>query len=68
RITEELGGKFAHGDCHQAKARIYGTEDYMDVSGGWHDAGDYGRYVVATSKAVADLMIAYQANPDAFTD
>lgn len=67
-ISEELGGKFSHGDCHQAKARIYGTEDYMDVSGGWHDAGDYGRYVVATSKAVADLMIAYQANPDAFTD
>lgn len=67
-ISEELGGKFSHSDCHQSKARIYGTDEYMDVSGGWHDAGDYGRYVVATSKAVADLLLAYQANPDAFTD
>ncbi len=67
-IGEELGGKFSHPDCHQQKARIYGTEDFIDVSGGWHDAGDYGRYVVATSKAVADLLLAYQANPDAFTD
>ncbi len=67
-LTEDLAGNFAHGDCHQELARIYGTEEYMDVSGGWHDAGDYGRYVVATAKAVADLMIAYQANPYAFTD
>lgn len=67
-ISEEMGGNFAHGDCHQAKARIYGTDEFIDVSGGWHDAGDYGRYVVATSKAVADLLLAYQANPDAFTD
>ncbi|SES86197.1 glycoside hydrolase family 9 protein [[Clostridium] polysaccharolyticum] len=67
-ISEELGGKFAHGDCHQQKARIYGTDEFIEVEGGWHDAGDYGRYVVATSKAVADLLLAYQANPDAFTD
>ena len=67
-MDEELSGNFAHEKCHQSLARIYGTEEYMEVSGGWHDAGDYGRYVVATSKAVADLLIAYEANPDAFTD
>ena len=31
-----------------------------DVSGGWHDAGDYGRYVVAGAKTVQDLMLAYE--------
>ena len=61
-IPSSLGGDFAHAACHQTKARIYGTNDYIDVSGGWHDAGDYGRYVVATSKAVSDILLGYQAN------
>jgi endoglucanase len=30
------------------------------VSGGWHDAGDYGRYVVAGAVAAADLLEAYE--------
>ena len=67
-IPSSLGGDFAHPDCHTSKARIYGTNNYIDVSGGWHDAGDYGRYVVATSKAVSDIMLAYQTNPAVFTD
>ncbi|SET30423.1 glycoside hydrolase family 9 protein [[Clostridium] polysaccharolyticum] len=67
-IPSSLGGAFAHPACHTAKARIFGTNNYIDVSGGWHDAGDYGRYVVATSKAVSDILLAYQANKAAFSD
>ena len=57
------GGKFSHPACHTGKATIYGTNQQIDVTGGWHDAGDYGRYVVAGAKAVGDLMYAYLANP-----
>ena len=39
---------------------IYGTDETVDVSGGWHDAGDYGRYVVSGAKAVADLLLSVQ--------
>ena len=60
--------KFGHKACHTEKATIYGTTDTIDVSGGWHDAGDYGRYTVAAAKAVADLLYAYDANPELFTD
>ena len=67
-LTKEYGGEWAHPVCHSEMATIYGTDKKIDVSGGWHDAGDYGRYVVATSKAVADLMLAYEVNPEAFTD
>lgn len=67
-LPEEHAGKWAHPECHTQLARIYGTDEYIDVSGGWHDAGDYGRYVVATSKTLADLLYAYKANNDAFTD
>lgn len=67
-LTKEYAGEWTHPTCHAEMAKIYGTEKKIDVSGGWHDAGDYGRYVVPTSKAVADLMLAYQYNQDAFSD
>ena len=63
-ITKELAGDFAHPVCHDTEALIYGTDSYKDVTGGWHDAGDYGRYVVAGATAVADLFLTYEDFPD----
>ncbi len=59
---------FGHDSCHDSLAVVYGTNEKINVSGGWHDAGDYGRYVVSGAKAVADLLYAYQNAPDQFTD
>ncbi len=59
---------FGHKACHNTMATIYGTDQKIDVSGGWHDAGDYGRYVVPAAKAVADLLYAYGANPSLYSD
>jgi endoglucanase len=67
-LPEEYAGDFAHAACHTAEATIFGTSTKIDVSGGWHDAGDYGRYVVPGAKTVADLILAYQENPSAFSD
>ena len=59
---------FAHPACHTGFATVYGTSEQIDVSGGWHDAGDYGRYIVPAAKAVADLLLAYDANPSIHSD
>lgn len=59
---------FGHVACHTGIATIYGTNDKIDVSGGWHDAGDYGRYIVPAAKSVADLLYAYEANPELYSD
>lgn len=67
-LTEEFAGDFAHPVCHADKATVYGTSNKIDVSGGWHDAGDYGRYTVSGVKAVADILLAYEKYPDAFGD
>ena len=67
-LTKDLAGDFAHPACHTGEATIYGTSEKIDVSGGWHDAGDYGRYVVSGAKAAADLMLAYNLYPNAFDD
>lgn len=59
---------FGHAACHTGLAKIYGTEEEIEVTGGWHDAGDYGRYMVAAAKAVTDLMQAYQSMENGYND
>ncbi|WP_310830345.1 glycoside hydrolase family 9 protein [Paenibacillus pedocola] len=39
-----------------------------DVSKGWYDAGDKGKYVNAGAKALSDLFWAYEIMPEKFTD
>jgi endoglucanase len=61
-LDESIAGDYAHGACHTDEAVVYGSEasGTVDVSGGWHDAGDYGRYVVPGAKTVQDLLLAYE--------
>lgn len=61
---------YGHEACHTGGAIVYGStsSSTVAVSGGWHDAGDYGRYTVAGAKAAADLMLAYENYGDAFGD
>lgn len=65
-LTEEYAGDFAHAACHLEEATIYGTTETKDVSGGWHDAGDYGRYVSPGAITVADLFLAYEDYREVF--
>lgn len=55
---------FGHKPCHTKPAVVYGTKEKKHVLGGWHDAGDYGRYIVASAKTVMDLLFAYEAAGD----
>ena len=56
-----IAGAFAHKACHTDEAVVFGDESKSkDVSGGWHDAGDYGKYTVAGAVTVADLLMAYE--------
>ncbi|MCL1820117.1 MAG: glycoside hydrolase family 9 protein [Oscillospiraceae bacterium] len=64
-------GVWSHPECHATTARAYDingdlTEDWKDVTGGWHDAGDYGRYIVPAAQTVAQLLLGYEMsnNPD----
>ena len=57
-------GLWSHPACHTSPATIYGTSKTKEVSGGWHDAGDYGRYIVAAAMTVADLLLAHELSPN----
>ena len=50
---------FRSDDFHQA-----GTQ--LDMTGGWYDAGDYGKYVATTTITIARLLEAYRQAPMLF--
>jgi hypothetical protein len=45
-----------------------GCDYTLDVSGGWYDAGDFGKYVVNGGISVWTLMNLYEQFPEAFPD
>lgn len=55
-LESDLAGTWAHPVCHERPAHLYDSETTLEVPGGWHDAGDYGRYTVPAAKAVMDLI------------
>lgn len=66
-LEEAFAGPWKHRACHTSEGIVYDDPSLrLDGSGGWHDAGDYGKYTGPGAKAVADLLLAYEGNPRAF--
>ncbi|MEX2460576.1 MAG: glycoside hydrolase family 9 protein [Paenibacillaceae bacterium] len=67
------GLKHAASHTQDAKATMFFSDGYhkkgdiLDVSGGWYDAGDYGKYIPTAAVSTAQLLLAYEMNPDKFT-
>lgn len=61
-IPEKAGGIHAHRACHTQVGHVFQSRETRDVTGGWHDAGDYGRYVGPGAMAVAQLLYAAERN------
>lgn len=63
RCGEEVSYEsFSHKRCHiqDKEALIYGTIKTKDVFGGWHDAGNYEKYVSATAISCWYLLTVYE--------
>ncbi|WP_245608609.1 glycoside hydrolase family 9 protein [Saccharibacillus sacchari] len=70
-LDEQHAGEFAREGLHKIDRNLPLQSDpsiKKDVSGGWWDAGDTGKYVTAAATAVSDLLWAYEAYPKAFPD
>ncbi|MCR5431510.1 MAG: glycoside hydrolase family 9 protein [Lachnospiraceae bacterium] len=53
-------GIFTHKACHTAPAADWADKTKKkSVIGGWHDAGDYGKYVSPGAVTVAHMLYAY---------
>ena len=69
-LSAKYAGVYTHKACHTAPSVF--LEDYInktpsprqfDMTGGWHDAGDYGRYTSPAAVALAHLLYAYELFP-----
>ncbi|MDE7259337.1 MAG: glycoside hydrolase family 9 protein [Lachnospiraceae bacterium] len=68
-LQEAYAGVYEHPVCHAHKAVLWTDHSVeKEVSGGWHDAGDYGRYISPAAVAVGHLLYAYLLFPDSFKD
>ena len=72
-ITEEYGGKFARKAGHYDTAVVvhesvenssYKPGTVLSLSGGWYDAGDYGKYIVNSATTVYTMAMAYEQYPE----
>jgi endoglucanase len=57
---------YAHGVCHREGAyhASSGRSGAMRMSGGWHDAGDYGRYIVNSGISTRTLLWMWELYAD----
>lgn len=67
---------WADAACHagtqqDTDCRLYNNSNVStskNLSGGWHDAGDYNKYVNFTWSTLTDLLLAYEENPTVWMD
>jgi endoglucanase len=63
-----------HGVCHIQDGVVahedvaHNVGDKISSVGGWHDAGDYGKYVATTAVTVGRVLDLYEAYPNQYTD
>ncbi|MGE5437938.1 MAG: glycoside hydrolase family 9 protein [Syntrophothermus sp.] len=56
--------------CHNADGFFHpssGNSGYLANTGGWHDAGDFGKYVVNAGITVGTLLMALELYPQIFS-
>lgn len=67
--TVDNGTKWSHGVCHLDDAVFYSDPGtHKDVTGGWHDAGDYGKFSVNTAVSLAFLLYLQDNKRQIFPD
>ncbi len=69
-LTQSFAGVYARAQCHMTDAFLHpstGLSGARLTSGGWHDAGDYGKYVVNAGISVGTLLMACELFPNQFS-
>lgn len=74
-LEETYAGVFARENLHPGDAKVVRWSDRnnpnaetFDLTGGWYDAGDYGKYTCPGAGAVEDLLLAYELFPESFAE
>jgi endoglucanase len=68
-LLAQHAGVYQHVPCHLNDGVFHSTADSagnFPATGGWHDAGDYGKYVVNAGVTVGTLLMGYEYFPAGF--
>jgi endoglucanase len=72
-IADPVTG-ISHPPCHIKDAalahsdRLHQEGTQLQSLGGWHDAGDYGKYVATATVTIGRLLHLYEKHPNLFSD
>ena len=68
-LKPEHAGIYSHPACHTAPAADWEDRSVLRrVTGGWHDAGDYGKYVGPGAVTVGHMLYAWKLFPEGCSD
>jgi Glycosyl hydrolase family 9./N-terminal ig-like domain of cellulase. len=73
-LPEKYAGPYRHGACHLGKAVLVKDngeiepDTVLECAGGWHDAGDYGRYTAPAAAALGHLLYSYELFSEVYKD
>ena len=68
-LEEKYAGIYKHPACHTAECCEWEDKSIKKtITGGWHDAGDYGKYVGPGAVTVGHMLYAYELFPAGCTD
>ena len=60
-LTARFAGVYKHACCHNGTTLRYDdNKELPPMTGGWHDAGDFGRYTTPGAVAVAHLLYTHE--------
>ncbi|MEM7761969.1 MAG: glycoside hydrolase family 9 protein, partial [Cyanobacteria bacterium P01_A01_bin.40] len=71
---DDLVTGISHAPCHVKDGAIAHTDEYHAAGenivalGGWHDAGDYSKYVTTATVSIGRLLSLYEEYPQLFPD
>ena len=72
-VRDNISG-LSHGPCHRDDAYVrhgdahHTVGERLDLAGGWHDAGDFGKYVGPTAVTLGRLLTLLEQHGELFTD
>lgn len=68
-LEENYAGQFQRDVCHDMDSHYHPSTAFdgkVGMTGGWHDAGDYGRYIHSASVSLGHMMTMYEQHPEKF--
>ena len=69
-LFPNYAGVYFHPLCHSNDGYYHSSTNqtgFRATTGGWHDAGDYGKYIVNAGITAGTLLMAYESFPEKFS-